>query len=118
MKIFHPILLKGGMSLRIHPLALSHRNATCQPSETPASSCSSRQTPRCFRTPYANKLRSLLRTLRGTRKQVPGLLGLVLLVAATLKAHQVAAGPNGESGLFTSRWSLTGLIELELALGL
>src|SRR5438128_10465541 len=27
MKIFHPILLKGGMSLRIHPLALSHRNA-------------------------------------------------------------------------------------------
>jgi hypothetical protein len=45
-------------------------------------------------------------------------LGSVLLAAAALKAHQFAFGAIAESSLFTSRWFLIGLIELELALGL
>jgi hypothetical protein len=49
---------------------------------------------------------------------VPAVLGSVLLTAAALKAHQLAFGSMAESSLFTSRWSLIGLIELELALGL
>jgi hypothetical protein len=48
---------------------------------------------------------------------IPVLLGVVLLTAATLKTHQLATGTSQENGLFTSRWLLIGLVELELALG-
>jgi len=49
---------------------------------------------------------------------VPLGLGLVLLLAAALKTEQLATGHSMENSFFTSRWSLTVLIELELALGL
>ena len=73
---------------------------------------------RIGRLPPYLQLRPLLRTLRGFNRGVPALLGLVLLAAAALKARQFATSLNAGSGLFTSRWSLIGLIELELALGL
>lgn len=45
-------------------------------------------------------------------------LGLLLLAVAALKGHQLATEPVFESGLFTSRWFLIGLVEFELFLGL
>jgi hypothetical protein len=62
-------------------------------------------------------VRATKRTLSGTSRILPATLGLVLLTAAALKVHQLTTGRVGESSLFTSRWSLIGLIELELALG-
>jgi hypothetical protein len=49
---------------------------------------------------------------------VPAALGLVLLAAAVLKAHQLAVGSVVERDVLSSRWFLFGLIEFELALGL
>ncbi len=46
------------------------------------------------------------------------LLGAILLVAATLKAYQLATEPTAETGLMTSRWFLIGVVEFELLLGL
>ena len=45
-------------------------------------------------------------------------LGLILLTAAALKGHQLATGPVAETSLFTSRWFLIGVVELELFFGL
>ena len=45
-------------------------------------------------------------------------LGLFLLTTAGLKAYQLATEPTPESSLLTSRWFLTGVVELELLLGL
>ena len=44
--------------------------------------------------------------------------GLLLLVAAALKGHQLATAPVPEADLLTSRWFLIALVECELALGL
>jgi hypothetical protein len=68
--------------------------------------------------PLSVKLCPWLQILRGFTKGIPALLGLVLLAAAALKAHQLATDPPLESGLLTSRWTLIGLVELELGLGL
>jgi hypothetical protein len=59
-----------------------------------------------------------LRGLWWIYRALPGLLGLVLLAAAALKTHEMATALNTDSDLLTSRWSVMGLIELELALGL
>jgi hypothetical protein len=45
-------------------------------------------------------------------------LGLLLLTAAALKGHQLAAAPVPETGLLTSRWFLIGVVEFELFFGL
>ena len=45
-------------------------------------------------------------------------LGGLLLVAAALKAHQLATAPVAETGLLTSRWFLIGVVECELGIGL
>ena len=45
-------------------------------------------------------------------------LGGLLLVAAALKAHQLATAPVAETGLLTSRWFLITVVESELAIGL
>lgn len=49
---------------------------------------------------------------------VPAVLGVVLLIAAALKTHQLATSPTAETSLLTSRWFLIALVEFELALGL
>jgi hypothetical protein len=49
---------------------------------------------------------------------LPFTLGSVLLVAAALKSEQLVAGQALESSFFTSRLSLTAIIEFELVLGL
>jgi hypothetical protein len=64
------------------------------------------------------QLRPLLRTLRWSKRLVPAVLGLVLLVAAALKTHQLAVESNPESSLIPSHWFRIGLVELELGLGL
>ena len=46
------------------------------------------------------------------------ILGLILLIAAALKAFQLATEPVAESGLLTSRWFLIGGVEFELFFGL
>ena len=46
------------------------------------------------------------------------LLGLVLLLAAGLKAHQLATEPVPETSLLTSRWFLILWVETEIVLGL
>jgi hypothetical protein len=59
------------------------------------------------------------RILRGINARGASVLvGVVLLTAAALKTHQLATGPTAENSLFTSRWLLIALVELELALGL
>lgn len=45
-------------------------------------------------------------------------LGLVLLLAAGLKAHQLSTGPVGETWLLDSRWFLISVVEFELLFGL
>ena len=45
-------------------------------------------------------------------------LGLLLLVAAGLKAHQLATEPVPETSLLTSRWFLIIWVETEIVLGL
>lgn len=45
-------------------------------------------------------------------------LGLVLLLAAGLKAHQLSTGPVGETWLLDSRWFLIAVVEFELLFGL
>ena len=45
-------------------------------------------------------------------------LGLLLLVAAGLKGHQLATEPVAETGLLTSRWFLIAAVEFELVFGL
>ena len=45
-------------------------------------------------------------------------LGLVLLIAAGLKAHQLSTEPTLETGLLNSRWFLIAVVELELLFGL
>jgi len=45
-------------------------------------------------------------------------LGLLLLIAAALKGHQLATEPVPETGLLTSRWFLIGVVEFELFFGL
>jgi hypothetical protein len=45
-------------------------------------------------------------------------LGLVLLAAAALKAHQLATGPVAETDLLHSRWFLMIEVEFELLFGL
>ena len=45
-------------------------------------------------------------------------LGLVLLAAAALKAHQLATGPVAETNLLDSRWFLMIEVEFELLFGL
>jgi hypothetical protein len=47
-----------------------------------------------------------------------GLIGLLLLLAASLKAYQLATEPVVGTGLLESRWLLIGVIEWELLLGL
>jgi hypothetical protein len=56
--------------------------------------------------------------LQGGSRCVPALLGLLLLAAAALKAHQLASGPSVDSSWTGSPWLRLGLIELELGLGL
>lgn len=46
------------------------------------------------------------------------LVGGVLLLAASFKAYQLATEPTPETGLMTSRWFLTAVVEFELLLGL
>ncbi|MHC4178674.1 MAG: MauE/DoxX family redox-associated membrane protein [Planctomycetota bacterium] len=45
-------------------------------------------------------------------------LGAILLTAAALKGHKLATEPVVETGLFTSRWFLIGVVEFELFFGL
>jgi hypothetical protein len=45
-------------------------------------------------------------------------LSALLLIAALLKAHQLATAPVPETGLLSSRWFLITVVECELALGL
>jgi len=45
-------------------------------------------------------------------------VALILLVAAVLKAYQLATEPTEDSGLLSYRWALTGMVEFELFLGL
>ena len=52
------------------------------------------------------------------RTVVPVGVGLVLLVAAALKTHQLATEPVPGISLLESRWFLVGVVELELLLGL
>lgn len=65
---------------------------------------------------FGEALRQTLR--RVTARGVPVLVGVILLTAAVLKAHQLATSPTREISIFTTRWFLIGLVELELALGL
>jgi hypothetical protein len=51
-------------------------------------------------------------------RAAPAVLGVVLLIAAALKTHQLATGPSGENSLFTSRWFQIGLVEFESVLAL
>lgn len=60
----------------------------------------------------------MLVTSRNRSRLVPAVLGLVLLAASILKAHELATGTVAEDGLLTSRWFRITLVELELALGL
>ncbi len=46
------------------------------------------------------------------------ILGGILLVAAGLKAYQLATEPAAEISLMTSRWFLVGVVEFEVLLGL
>ena len=46
------------------------------------------------------------------------ILGLLVLVAAGLKGYQLGTGPVAESGLLTSRWFLSVVVESELFLAL
>ena len=43
------------------------------------------------------------------------ILGLLVLVAAGLKGYQLGTGPVAESGLLTSRWFLSVVVESELS---
>jgi hypothetical protein len=70
-----------------------------------------------FLSPWPGFWQALLRRTR-IAHGIPILIGVVLLTAAALKTHQLAAGPTQENGLFTSRGSLIALVEFELALGL
>ncbi len=45
-------------------------------------------------------------------------LGLLLLVAAGLKGHELATSPVAGTGLLDSRWFLIGVVEFELFFGL
>jgi hypothetical protein len=45
-------------------------------------------------------------------------LGLLLLLAAALKAHQLATEPTAERDLFSHRWFLIVWVEVEIVLGL
>ncbi len=66
---------------------------------------------RGIRATYGNRLRFDYGAVRVV-------LGLILLAAAGLKAHQLATGPTAEAGLLTSRWFLVAAVESEIALGL
>jgi len=44
-------------------------------------------------------------------------LGLLLLVAGILKAHQLATEPVANTDIFSYRWSLTGQVYFELIFG-
>ena len=44
-------------------------------------------------------------------------LGALLLVAAALKTHQLATEPVANEDIFTARWFLTGVVELEMFMG-
>ena len=46
------------------------------------------------------------------------LLASLLLTAAGLKGHQLATEPVANESLFTSRWLLIGVVELEIGLGI
>ncbi len=45
-------------------------------------------------------------------------VGLFLLLAAGLKAYDLATGPIQGAGILQSRWFLIGVVEFELLLGL
>jgi hypothetical protein len=45
-------------------------------------------------------------------------VGLLLIVAAGLKAYKLATAPVPETGVLTSRWLLIAVVELEFGLGL
>ena len=45
-------------------------------------------------------------------------LALILLVAAVLKAHQLATEPVANKDIFSYRWSLIAMVEFELVLGI
>jgi hypothetical protein len=49
---------------------------------------------------------------------VRSVLGLILLSAAALKGQQLATEPVAETSLFTSRWFLICVVEVELFFGL
>ncbi len=66
---------------------------------------------RGIRATYGNRLRFDYGAVRVV-------LGLILLAAAGLKAHQLATGPTAEAGLLTSRWFLVAAVESEIVLGL
>lgn len=59
-----------------------------------------------------------------SRRRLPGfavvrvVLGLVLLAAAALKAHQLATEPVLSIDIFTYRWSLAVQVQFEIVLGL
>lgn len=56
---------------------------------------------------------------RGTSYDiVRNALALLLLIAAALKAYQLATAPVREIDLFSSRWFLVVTVEFELALGI
>lgn len=60
----------------------------------------------------------------GPRRRRPGfavvrvVLGLILLAAAGLKAHQLATEPVPNVDIFSYRWSLTVQVQVEIVLGL
>ena len=58
---------------------------------------------------------ALMRPL-GTFRWATPLVALVLLVAAVLKAHQLATEPVVGSGLLDSRWLLVAVVQHELFL--
>jgi len=62
--------------------------------------------------------RSLAPLSAWKHRLIPVLVGLVLLMAAALKAHQLATGLAPETARSTARWLLVGLSGAELALGL
>lgn len=46
------------------------------------------------------------------------LAGLILLIAAGLKAHQLATEPVANRDIFSYRWSMTAMVEFEIVFGL
>ena len=65
----------------------------------------------------SHRARGCVSTGRGARVVLPG-LGLILLIAAGLKAHQLATEPVPGEGLLSIRWFQIVWVEAEILLGL